>query len=67
MRLRPHGGWGGGVGSAAKFYPGKLRLEVLFSFRFENNIPAGKAKGKAVAAKRECMRTAKIGPDLRLP
>ena len=28
----------------------------LFSFRFENHIPA----------LRECMRTAKIGPDLRL-
>ena len=31
--------------------------QVLFSFRFENYIPAGK---------RECMRTAQIGPDLRL-
>ena len=31
--------------------------QALFSFRFENNILAGKAKG---------MRTAKIGPDLRL-
>ena len=31
--------------------------QALFSFRFENNIPAGE---------RECMRTAKIGPDLRL-
>ena len=33
--------------------------QALFSFLFENSIPAGKAK-------RECMRTAKIGPDLRL-
>ena len=33
--------------------------QALFSFRFENNIPAGKAP------KRECMKTARIGPDLR--
>ena len=36
-------------------------------FRFENDIPAGKAKRKESGSRwRECMRTAKIGPDLRL-
>ena len=37
--------------------------QALFSFRSVNNIPVGKAGLR----KRECMRTAKIGPDLRLP
>ena len=45
--------------------------QALFSFRFVNNIPAGKAKRKETlifsgSRQRECMRTAKIGPDLRL-
>ena len=35
------------------------RDQALFSFRFVNNILARPSKG-------ECMRTAKIGPDLRL-
>ena len=42
------------------------RLQALFSFRFENYIPAGKTKRKAVAVRENIMRTAQIGPDLRL-
>ena len=52
----------------------------LFLFRFENYIPAGKAKRRnehrlvivcirpnfSGSRQRECMRTAQIGPDLRL-
>ena len=35
-------------------------------FRFVNNIPVGKRKLVAVAIREKCMRTATIGPDLRL-
>ena len=37
--------------------------QALFSFRFENYIPAANFSG---SRERECMRTAQIGPDLRL-
>ena len=57
-------------------FPSRITWDqALFSFRFVNNIPAGKAKRKenlisgpisAGLPKRECMTTAKIGPDLRL-
>ena len=39
--------------------------QALFSFLFENNIPAGKAKPILARLRgRDCMSTAKIGPDL---
>ena len=45
---------------------GNLRSGSIF-VSLCNNIPAGKAKQKlAVAVREECMRTAKIGPDLTL-
>ena len=57
-------------------FPSRITWDqALFSFRFVNNILAGEAKRKenlisgpilAGLAKRECMTTAKIGPDLRL-
>ena len=54
-----------------KYYQYLTWDQALFSFRFENYIPAGKAKRKdspnfSGSRYRECMRTAKIGPDLRL-
>ena len=55
-----------GGGSAAKFYPesSALRLtwdQAVFSFRFENNIPVGKAKRKAVAVRENVWEPLKLG------
>ena len=57
-------------------FPSRITWDqALLSFRFVNNILAGKAKRKenlilgpilAGLPKRECMTAAKIGPDLRL-